>query len=440
MARARAKSIAHSAGRAQPGVNRRLRRWLAAELRALKPNIAVSAANSRADRYRKHFGSLAHACLLLFHGFSGNPSLRQSYEAFAGCPGLVAMAGLDTPSSDGQLAVSFSQFAESNTSRPAAFLAGLIPALLQRVRQGGLAADAQFPPELRILDATFLGISMKLASWVPRTTRSKRKSGVRLQVQYAPALDLPEQFLITTNANDGPGMDQILLDDPTRLAALKGHTLVIDLGYYAHRRLARLRLADIHWVIRRHATATLTILEDLPVQQHLPGLDDGRITVLSDQRVRVGSPNNRDGKVLRDLRLVTARVKPLAKAARLGAQPVVYELLTDRWDLSPAEVVQLYLWRWQIELFFRWLKSHVRLPRILGYSQNAVELTVALAIIVHLLTVLAARALGLGRRSPALIRRLAWAFAQTTPAHLNAEPELPTQLPLTGLDPPCHRF
>lgn len=440
MARARARSIVHSASTSQYRLNRRLRRWLARELRGLEPQIVASAAACRGDRYRKHFDSLAHACLLLFHGLSGSPSLRQSYETFAGCPGLMAVARLATASADELLGVSFSQFADSNTTRPAAFLVGLIPALVQRVRESGLATEAGLPPELRVLDATFLGISMKLAPWVPRTTRSKRKSGVRLQMQYAPALDLPEQFLITTNANDGPGMDQILLDDPARLAALRGYTLAIDLGYYAHRRLAQLRQADVHWVIRRHGTATLTILDNLPVQQHLLGMDDARITVLTDQRVQVGSPNNRYGKVLRGLRLVTARVKPLAKAARLGAEPVIYELLTDRWDLSPVQVVQMYLWRWQIELFFRWLKSHVRLPRILGYSQNAVELTVALAIIVHLLTVLAARALGLRRRSPALLRRLGWALAQITPAHLDAEPGSPVQLALPGLGPPCHNL
>lgn len=438
MTRAQVRSIAHSAGTAQCGMPQRLRRWLAAELRTLRGRITVSAAACHAERYRKHFDSFAQACLLLFHGFSGSPSLRQSYEAFADCPGLVAVAGLDTTSTAERLGVSFSQFADSNSSRPAAFLAGLIPELLQRVRQSGLAAEAQFPPELRILDATFVGLSMKLAPWAPRTTRSKRKSGVRLPVQYAPALDLPERFLITTNPHDGRGMDALLLDDPLRLAELQGQTLAIDLGYYAHRRLARLRQAGIHWVIPRHATATLTILENLAVQQGLPGVDEGRSTVLSDQRVQVGSPHNRAGKVLRDLRLVMARVKPLVKAARLGAEPVLYQLLTDRWDLSAAEVVQMYLWRWQIELFFRWLKSHVRLSRILGYSRNAIELTVALAILVHLLTVLAARALGLCRRSPALIRRLGWAFAQITPDHLEAAPEPLVQWLLPGLGPPCH--
>jgi hypothetical protein len=63
-------------------------------------------------------------------------------------------------------------------------------------------------------------------------------------------------------------------------------------------------------------------------------------------------------------------------------------------------VVQYYLWRWQIELFFRWLKSHLALDRPLGFSANAVQLSVWLALILHLLALLAARVLGLAHRSP----------------------------------------
>ena len=68
-----------------------------------------------------------------------------------------------------------------------------------------------------------------------------------------------------------------------------------------------------------------------------------------DQRVTVGSAKNQAGAVLPGLRLVTAAVAPKPAAARRGAKPVVYEILTDRWDLDALEVVQVYLWRWTIE-------------------------------------------------------------------------------------------
>jgi len=397
-------------------------------MRRLQRSIDRSAATCHADRYRKHFHSFSHAYFLLYHGLSGGESLHQTYDVFVESPDLANRAGFSVLDEE-RLSVSFSQLADSNTSRPATFLSGLISELVAEVQASGQTDALPMPMDLRVLDSTFLRISMKLAPWASRSTRSTRKSGVRVQLKYMPALDLPECFLVTTDPNDCNGMDELILGDPERLAALRDQTLVVDLGYYAHRRLATLLLAGVHWVTRRNLQAKIQVEADSPVQRPLDGIGGQRITVLSDQRVTVGSSNNRYGKVLHGLRLVKARVEPLPKAARQGAEPVVYELLTDRWDLEAAEVVQLYLWRWQIELFFRWLKSHIHLLRLLGYSRNAVELTVALSIVVHLLAVLATRALGRKRRSPALLRRLASALAKVSDTDIQ-DASLPQQLTL----------
>ena len=275
-----------------------------------------------------------------------------------------------------------------------------------------------------------------MSPWLPNKAPSDIP-GVRLHIQYAPTLDLPEHILVTdTRTSDRTGFDQAVLDDPARLARLRGHTLAIDLGYYGHVRFARLRAALVHFVSRLHHQASYEIEQDLPIQQPLPGLYPERIRVVSDQRITLGSAANSQGTVLVGLRLVTAEVSPLAKAARRGAKIVRYQILTDRWNLGAADVVQLYLWRWQIELFLRWLKSHVHLPRLLGYSPNAVALTVWLAVVVHLLTVLAASALGWARRSPTLLSQLPWALAHLTAQDQEDFIALPSQLPLPMLDCP----
>lgn len=426
MSRAPSSSMASHARFCQCSLNRQLRRRICRELHALQAPILKSAAGSRADRYRKHFRSFGHACLLIFHGLSGAQSLRQSFEAFATCHGIAALAGLalsDDPQDD-RLCVSFSQFADSNTSRPAEFLSGIIPFLITRVRQLGQYSQSNLPLDLHVLDSTFLRVSLSLADWLPKTKDYQRR-GVRVQVQYAPALDLPEHVLVTdTKINDCRGLEQAILNDATRLAALRDQTLVVDLGYYSHRRFGLLLESGVHLVSRLQPQAKVRLATNLPVQQPLPGIDGGRITLISDQHVTLGSQDNRAGAVLPGLRLVTARVVPVAKAARQGAKPVIYQLITDRWDLTAQEVVQVYLWRWQIELFFRWLKSHVHLPRLLGYSRNAVTLTVALTIAVHLLLLIVMHALGLAHRSPALLRRMVWVLA-----HLTSEDMTPDQIP-----------
>ncbi len=434
MARASTLRVPRPAQSRQPALNGQLRRWLARELGRLRPAVRASAARCDAERYRKHFDTFAQTSVLLFHGLSGSPSLRQSYGAFAACPGLVALSGLGDPGAapDAGLRISFSQLAASNTSRPAAALAGLLPAWSARVRQWTPEPGAGPPGDLSLLDSTFLGVALRYARWLP-SRGGADVPGVRVQVPYTPALDLPEHVLVTdTRTTDHQGFAQTVLDQPARLAALRGHTLAFDLGYYCHRHFAQLVAAEVHFVTRRHHQARITVEADQPVQAALPGTPAGRITVQRDQRITLGSPNHRRGAVLPGLRLVTATVAPQPQAARQGAAPVVYEVLTDRWDLPAHEVVQLYLWRWQIELFFRWLKRYVRLPHLLGYSRNAVELTLVVALLVHLLTVLAAHALGWARRSPTLRARLGWLLGQLTAAEVAASAPAGRQLALPG--------
>src|SRR3954468_12290663 len=119
------------------GLNRRLRRWLASELRALRPVVEASAASCGAEHSRKHFTSYQQLCLLLFHGLSSQRSLRQSYEHFTACRGLVEASGLDRTDSTDRLGVSYSHLATSNGTRPTAVAVGVVTHLLARLRQDG---------------------------------------------------------------------------------------------------------------------------------------------------------------------------------------------------------------------------------------------------------------------------------------------------------------
>jgi Transposase DDE domain len=423
MARARARRIPPAGRAQQPHLTRRVRRWLAGELRRLLPRLRDSAEACQADAGRRHFTAVGHACLLLFHGLSGSPSLEQSHARFASCAGLARLSGLAVLDDQGEvdpdlLGVSYSHFALSNTTRPAQFLAGIVPDLVARVRAAGALPEVPFPLELVTLDSTFLRLSLALSPWLPCSHRHDIP-GQRLQVLFRPAADLPEGILLhTTRTNDCQGLDQLILDDPQRLASLRDLTLAMDLGYYSHARFARLLAAGVHFVSRLQAQATVVVEADLEVQATWPELPPGRIRVLSDQRISLGSPTNRHGTVLAGLRLVRAEVAPTAAAARQGALPVVYTLVTDRFDLPAELVAWFYVWRWQIELFFRWLKVHLRLTRPLGRSPNAVELSIWLVLIVQLLTVLALRALDVPRRSPLFRCRLADAVIALTWADL----------------------
>lgn len=148
------------------------------------------------------------------------------------------------------------------------------------------------------------------------------------------------------------------------LAELRGWTVVFDLGYYGHPHLARLRGAGVSFVCPLHPQAKTAVAAERAVPAGPPSAAGD--TVLADQVVTLGSDNHRGSRPVPGLRLVTGR----------NARGGVRRFVTDRVDLSAAEVLALYRLRWQIELFFRWLKHALAAAVPLGRSRAAVWLTV----------------------------------------------------------------
>ena len=85
--------------------------------------------------------------------------------------------------------------------------------------------------------------------------------------------------------------------------------------------------------------------------------------MLSDQTI-MGSPNNRRGTVLERIRLIRSK----------NRKGKIHAFITDRHDLETQEVLYLYRKRWQIELFFRWLKRQSGAIRAVGHSPEALVL------------------------------------------------------------------
>ena len=126
--------------------------------------------------------------------------------------------------------------------------------------------------------------------------------------------------------------------------------------------------------------------------------------MVTDEVITLGSLNNRRGAVLPQMRLVTSRgPHPHPQPDSKGEEQICW-LITDRHDLAAWEVVALYRKRWQIELFFRWLKRQVGMMRPLGYSEAAVRLTVLVACLVALLWAIME---GWGYK-PSAMTRISW--------------------------------
>jgi len=333
-----------------PLLSRRLRR-------VLTPAVQQAASVPGADRYRKHFPAEAHLWILLIHGVSASPSLRQTHAQLDLVEDGWAQVGLDQR-------ISFSQLARSSTSRPSACLEQLFTDLAAQVPVGDHPVT-DTPVLLR--DSTFLDLSAKLSPW---SHYGQHTPGIRLQLDYDLVAAIPTALHWTlADTHDARTLAE---QDLTPLA---GWTLIIDLGYYGHRQFQRLRDHNIDFLCPLHQQARVERTAEHPVDDTLTDAGD---TILADETITLGSPNNRNGAVVPNLRLVTSQ----------NATGETHHLVTSRHDLSAQEVVMLYRQRWQIELFFRWLKHQLGMLHPLGTSAEAVWATILLAAIVAILATL----------------------------------------------------
>jgi hypothetical protein len=324
--------------------------------RQLRPLVASAAATPGADRYRKHFPASAHLWILLFHVLDGAQSLRQTHLRLEAVPRAFRRLGLPR-------GISRSQLARSSTSRDPACVVALFTAVVAQAR-GRHAHAWRHLTRIHVIDATFLTLSATLSPW---SQHGKHAPGVRVQV----GLDLADAIPSALRLTLADTHDTTALRARDR-RALAGWTVLIDLGYYGHRLFAELRDAGVSLISRLHPQAIYAVTADHPVPPITT--PDGDV-VLTDQTITLGSPNNRAGAVLPGMRLVTSR----------NPHGEVQHFVTDRFDLAAADIVALYRKRWQIELFFRWLKHQLRLTHPLGYSRAAVWLTVLICAIVAVL-------------------------------------------------------
>lgn len=217
------------------------------------------------------------------------------------------------------------------------------------------------------LDSTTIDLCLSLFPWADfRQTKAAIKAHVLLDLRAA----IPVFVSLTTGkVHDVKILDQLTL--PT------GSLLVADRAYLDFKRLYRLNSHSVGFVLRTKAN-TLT-----QVCGHRPILDQPG--VVSDQMVMLVTPLSLAGYP-DPLRRVTF-VDPES------AKELVF--LTNRFDLAATTIASLYKHRWQIELFFKWLKQNLSVKHFFGNSVNAVKSQIWCAICAYLVVLITIKQLHL---------------------------------------------
>jgi hypothetical protein len=265
--------------------------------------------------------------------------------------------------------VSRNTLAHANSVRDWRIYADFAQVLITRARV--LYADDSFGVELAqtvyALDATTIDLCLALFPWAKFR---KNKGAVKLHTLLDLRGSIPTVVIIT----HGKVHEVNILD---QLSFEAGAFYVMDRGYLDFRRLYKLHLASAFFVTRARKRFDFKRLYSQPV--------DRTTGVICDQTVMLVNPVPLQGypEKLRRIRYVDAQTN----------QRLVF--LTNNFILPPLTIAQLYRSRWQVELFFKWIKQHLRIKNFYGTSENALRTQIWIAISVYVLVAIVKKELHL---------------------------------------------
>lgn len=249
--------------------------------------------------------------------------------------------------------VARSTFADANNERPYAFFEALFGELFKRCSPKAPSHHFSFKNKLFSLDASVVDLCLTLFPWAKfRTT----KGGIKLHTLLDHDGYLPAVVTVTEAKCHEINVAKLL-------QLPKGSIVVFDRGYIDYAWFRQLCKGGVFLVTRLKSNARFIVLERNPV--------DRTAGVTSDQIIQVAEAE----KTL-ILRRVGYRDQETGKC---------FEFLTNHMTLPARTIADIYKERWQVEIFFRFIKQNLKIKSFLGNSKNAVLSQVYVALIAYLL-------------------------------------------------------
>jgi len=296
--------------------------------------------------------------------------------------------------------VARSTMADANMKRPAEVFTELFAILVQRTSRGLRAKTGE---AVRLIDATTLPLNKLSEDWSRLSTKA---CGAKAHVVYDPHAERPVYFSVTSAKVADITAAKSMPIEP-------GATYVFDLGYYDFAWWAKLDQARCRIVTRLKKNTPLTVIKQRPLPKSAPDhiLSDSIGTLPPRQS---HSRRNPMAKPLREIRLRNEAGKEL-------------RIVTNDLKSSAGKIADLYKQRWDIELFFKWIKQNLRIKKFLGTTENAVRIQVAAALIAYLLLHIARAACRITIKPLEFVSLVRLNLMQRRPLNrLNQPPDLAT--------------
>ena len=282
-----------------------------------------------------------------------------------------------------------STLADANEKRDWRIYRDLALSLIQAGRR--LYAGEDFGVELKntayALDTTTIDLSLSLFPWAHFR---RAKAAVKLHT----LLDLRGNIPTFIHISDGKLHEVNVLD---QIAFEAGSLYVMDRGFLDFGRLHALHRAQAFFVIRAKSNLQYRRLYSHPI--------DKASGLRCDQTV-----------VLTGVQSCTDYPLPLRRIKFYDAKhDKLLVFLTNHFDLPALTITELYRCRWQVELFFKWIKQHLRIKAFFGTSENAVKTQVWIAIAVYVLVAVVKKRLKVDASLHTILQILSVTLFEKTP-------------------------
>lgn len=223
----------------------------------------------------------------------------------------------------------------------------------------------EFSKVVRALDSSPIQLKGYGYEWAKQNATS-RNEGLKLHVEYDLGLECPTQIQLSyPNFNDSSMGKNWPIEE--------GIVYVFDKGYCDYDWWWSINEKNAYFVSRLKVNAAIKMQRIFEVDEDSSVLEDG-LFLFSSPRPRGGKKN-----------LYTSLVRRIS-VAREGNEPLI--LVTNLLDEPAKMIAELYKARWEVELFFKWIKQRLKIKKFLGKSENAVKIQLITAIIAYILVFL----------------------------------------------------
>lgn len=335
------------------------------------------------NKHVRHFSCWNQLLSMIFGQLTGRDSLRDLMVSIEPHKPKYYHLGFGKGTSR-------SNFANANEKRDCRIFEEYAFYLIDQARKSSIV-DPDFllniDGNIYAFDSTTIDLCLSVFWWAKfRST----KGGIKLHTLYDVKTSIPSFIHVSTaSVNDMNALD-VLYYEP-------GSYYILDRGYVDYERLFRIHQSSAFFVVRAKDNLKFRRMYSNKVNKHNGVLLD-QIGKLTGFYVSKKYPEK--------LRLIKFYDEETDNDL---------EFLSNNFDLTAEEIAQLYKYRWKVELFFKWIKQHLKVKSFWGTSLNAVKIQVYSAIIAYCLVALVRNKLKVDRSTYEILQILSISLLDKTP-------------------------